>query len=104
MDDARITSVAKRWRRSPQTRFVPDQGRNRIGSMIAAQAGLVHQPPTRLGRANCRLCRKIARGNRCVTAQVVARIVEAFKQDGAAAWYALPAIAFSWDRLQPGRL
>ena len=34
------------------THFVPEQGRNRLGSMVANRARLVHQPPARLGRAD----------------------------------------------------
>ena len=34
------------------THFVPDQGRNRIGSHGRQPARLVHQPPARLGRAD----------------------------------------------------
>jgi len=71
------------------TKFVPDQGRNRIGSMVAAR------PDWCISRQRAWGCRsrsswKNAPANRCAIRAVVDRIVAVFTAEGADAWYASP--------------
>jgi isoleucyl-tRNA synthetase len=83
------------------TTFVPDAGRNRIGSMVAArpdwcisrQRAWGVPIPVFVDRRSGEPLRDPA---------VVARIIEAFTTDGADAWYASPASRFLGPDRDPG--
>ena len=82
------------------TRFVPDQGRNRIGSMIAARPDWCISRQRAWGVPIAVFVEKRT-GQPLRDPQVVARVVEAFKQDGADAWYALPPSHFLGNDYSP---
>ena len=82
------------------THFVPDQGRNRIGSMIAARPDWCISRQRAWGVPIAVFVEKRS-GQPLRDPQVVARIVEAFQQDGADAWYALPSSHFLGNDYNP---
>jgi isoleucyl-tRNA synthetase len=75
------------------THFVPDQGRNRIGSMIAARPDWCISRQRAWGVPITVFVEKRT-GDPLRDPEVVARIVAAFEQEGADAWYASPPARF----------
>jgi isoleucyl-tRNA synthetase len=75
------------------THFVPDQGRNRIGSMIAARPDWCISRQRAWGVPITVFVEKRT-GEPLRDPGVVARIVAAFEQEGADAWYASPPERF----------
>ena len=63
-------------------------------------AGLVHQPPARLGRADHRV-RRQAHRRAAARSSRGARIVEAFSREGADAWYSSPPSRFLGNDRNP---
>ena len=82
------------------THFVPEQGRNRLGSMVASRARLVHQPPARLGRADRRVRRQAHRRTaaRRGRGRPHRRGVPA---EGADSWYSSPPSRFLGNDRNP---
>ncbi len=80
------------------THFVPQQGRNRIGSMVAARPDWCISRQRAWGVPIAVFVHR-ASGEALRDQGVVDRIVEAFRTEGADAWYASPAERF----LGPGR-
>jgi len=81
-----------------QTHFVPESGRNRIGSMIAARPDWCISRQRAWGVPIAVFVDKRT-GEPLRDPDIVARVVEAFTAEGADAWYASPASRF----LGPGR-
>ena len=75
------------------TVFVPDQGRNRIGSMIAARPDWCISRQRAWGVPIAIFVEKKT-GEALRDAAVMARVVEAFRTEGADAWYSSPASRF----------
>jgi isoleucyl-tRNA synthetase len=75
------------------TTFVPDQGRNRIGSMIAARPDWCISRQRAWGVPITVFVHK-STGQPLRDPDVVARIVDAFTQEGADAWYSSPPSRF----------
>jgi isoleucyl-tRNA synthetase len=75
------------------TRFVPEQGRNRIGSMVAARPDWCISRQRAWGVPIAVFVHK-ATATPLRDPAVMARIVAAFAQEGADAWYASPASRF----------
>jgi isoleucyl-tRNA synthetase len=75
------------------TRFVPDQGRNRIGSMVAARPDWCISRQRAWGVPITVFVEKRS-GEPLRDPAVVARIIQAFTAEGADAWYASPASRF----------
>jgi isoleucyl-tRNA synthetase len=80
------------------TDFVPDQGRNRIGSMVAARPDWCISRQRAWGVPIAVFVER-ATGEVLRDAEVVARIVAVFREEGADAWYSSPPERF----LGPGR-
>ncbi|ODU60963.1 MAG: isoleucine--tRNA ligase [Acetobacteraceae bacterium SCN 69-10] len=80
------------------TDFVPDQGRNRIGSMVAARPDWCISRQRAWGVPIAVFVER-ASGQPLRDPAVVARIVEAFTEEGADCWYSSPPERF----LGPGR-
>ncbi len=80
------------------TVFVPDQGRNRIGSMVAARPDWCISRQRAWGVPIAIFVER-ASGEALRDAAVMGRIVDAFRTEGADAWYASPPERF----LGPGR-
>ncbi|WP_428485209.1 isoleucine--tRNA ligase [Rhodopila sp.] len=75
------------------THFVPDQGRNRIGSMVATRPDWCVSRQRAWGVPIPVFVEK-ASGQALRDPAVVARIIEVFEHEGADAWYASPASRF----------
>jgi isoleucyl-tRNA synthetase len=75
------------------THFVPDQGRNRIGSMVAARPDWCISRQRAWGVPIAVFVEK-ATGQPLRDPEVVARIVDAFRTEGADAWYSSPPARF----------
>jgi isoleucyl-tRNA synthetase len=75
------------------TVFVPDQGRNRIGSMIAARPDWCISRQRAWGVPIAVFVEK-ATGQPLRDPEVMERIVTAFREEGADAWYSSPASRF----------
>ncbi len=75
------------------THFVPDQGRNRIGSMIAARPDWCISRQRAWGVPITVFVEKRT-GQPLRDPEVVARIIQAFTAEGADAWYNSPASRF----------
>jgi isoleucyl-tRNA synthetase len=82
------------------THFVPDQGRNRIGSMIAARPDWCISRQRAWGVPITVFVEKRT-GEPLRDPAVVARITEAFETEGADAWYASPASRFLGNDYNP---
>ena len=82
------------------TRFVPDQGRNRIGSMVAARPDWCISRQRAWGVPITVFVEKRS-GEPVRDPAVVARIVEAFTTEGADAWYSSPASRFLGNDRNP---
>ena len=80
------------------THFVPDAGRNRIGSMVAARPDWCISRQRAWGVPIAIFVER-ATGEPLRDPAVMARVVEAFRTEGADAWYASPPERF----LGPGR-
>jgi len=83
----------KALRAIDNTKFVPDQGRNRIGSMIAARPDWCISRQRAWGVPITVFVEKKS-GEPLRDPAVVARIVEAFRTEGADSWYSSPAARF----------
>ena len=75
------------------TQFIPDQGRNRIGSMVAARPDWCISRQRAWGVPIAVFVEKQS-GQPLRDPAVVARIADAFETEGADAWYASPASRF----------
>jgi isoleucyl-tRNA synthetase len=82
------------------THFVPDQGRNRIGSMVAARPDWCISRQRAWGVPITVFVEKRT-GEPLRDPAVVERIVSAFKEEGADAWYSSPASRFLGDGYNP---
>jgi isoleucyl-tRNA synthetase len=82
------------------TVFVPDQGRNRIGSMVAARPDWCISRQRAWGVPITVFVNKRT-GEPLRDPAVVARIVDAFETDGADAWYSSPASRFLGNDYSP---
>ncbi len=82
------------------TQFVPDQGRNRIGSMIAARPDWCISRQRAWGVPITVFVEKRT-GEPLRDPDVVARIVEAFRTEGADAWYSSPPSRFLGNDRNP---
>lgn len=82
------------------TRFVPDQGRNRIGAMIATRPDWCLSRQRAWGVPLPLFIDKMT-GQPLRDAEVMARIVAAFEQEGSDAWYTSPASRFLGNSYDP---
>ncbi|HEX2942838.1 MAG TPA: isoleucine--tRNA ligase [Rhodopila sp.] len=82
------------------TQFVPDQGRNRIGSMVAARPDWCISRQRAWGVPITVFVEKRT-GQPLRDPDVVARIIAAFEQEGADAWYSSPPSRFLGDAYNP---
>ncbi len=82
------------------TQFVPDQGRNRIGSMVAARPDWCISRQRAWGVPITVFVEKKS-GQPLRDPAVVARIVEAFEAEGADAWYSSPPSRFLGNDYNP---
>jgi len=82
------------------TKFVPDQGRNRIGSMVAARPDWCISRQRAWGVPIAVFVEKQS-GEPLRDPAVVSRVVEAFKTEGADAWYSSPASRFLGNDRNP---
>jgi isoleucyl-tRNA synthetase len=82
------------------TQFVPDQGRNRIGSMIAARPDWCISRQRAWGVPITVFVEKHS-GAPPPDPAVVARITDAFETEGADAWYSSPASRFLGNDYNP---
>ena len=80
-----------------QTRFVPDAGRNRIGSMVAARPDWCISRQRAWGVPIAVFVERRS-GEPLRDPEVVARIEAAFRAEGADAWYSSPPSRFLGDR------
>src|SRR5262249_40494658 len=82
------------------THFVPEQGRNRLGSMVASRPDWCISRQRAWGVPITVFVDKRT-GEPLRDAGVVARIVEAFKTEGADSWYASPPARFLGNDRNP---
>jgi isoleucyl-tRNA synthetase len=82
------------------TRFVPDQGRNRIGSMIATRPDWCISRQRAWGVPIAVFVER-ATGEPLRDPEVVRRIVDAFREEGADAWYSSPPSRFLGNGRDP---
>ncbi|HYZ22950.1 MAG TPA: isoleucine--tRNA ligase [Rhodopila sp.] len=82
------------------TRFIPDQGRNRIGSMVAARPDWCISRQRAWGVPITVFVEKHT-GEPLRDPKVVARIIEAFEQEGADAWYSSDPSRFLGNDYNP---
>ena len=82
------------------THFVPDQGRNRIGAMVASRPDWCISRQRAWGVPITVFVEKRS-GQPLRDPAVVARIMEAFEAEGADAWYASPPSRFLGDGYSP---
>jgi isoleucyl-tRNA synthetase len=82
------------------THFVPEQGRNRLGSMVAARPDWCISRQRAWGVPITVFVEKRT-GEPLRDPAVVARIVEAFKAEGADSWYASPPSRFLGNERDP---
>ena len=82
------------------TRFVPDRGRNRIGSMVAGRPDWCISRQRAWGVPIAVFVEKRT-GEPLRDAAVVQRIIDAFTQEGADAWYASPPSRFLGEDHDP---
>ena len=90
----------KALRAIDQTQFVPDQGRNRIGSMVAARPDWCISRQRAWGVPIAVFVEKRT-GEPLRDPAVVRRIVEAFTAEGADAWYSSPPSRFLGNDRNP---
>ena len=100
----RSTSARRRWRPSRRPHFVPEKGRNRLGQHDRRAAGLVHQPPARLGRADRGVRRASDRRAAARSRRWSRASSRPSATEGADAWYASPPERFLGPGRDPGRL
>ncbi len=91
---------AKALQAIADTVFVPDQGRNRIGSMVASRPDWCISRQRAWGVPIAVFVEK-ATGEVLRDQAVVDRIVEVFRTEGADAWYASPPSRFLGDGRDP---
>ena len=82
------------------THFVPDRGRNRIGSMVASRPDWCISRQRAWGVPITVFVEKKT-GEPLRDPAVVERIIEAFTAEGADAWYASPASRFLGEKYSP---
>ena len=86
-----------------KTHFVPEQGRNRLGSMVANRPDWCISRQRAWGVPITVFVDKRT-GEPLRDPAVVARIVEVFKAEGADSWYSSPPSRFLGNDRNPGRL
>ncbi len=91
---------AKALQAIAETRFVPEQGRNRIGSMVAARPDWCISRQRAWGVPIAVFVER-ATGQVLRDPEVMARIVEAFRAEGADAWYSSPPSRFLGNDRDP---
>ncbi len=84
--------------RDHATRFVPEKGRNRLGSMVEQRPGLGDQPPARVGRADCAVRREEDAASCWSTARSTSGSSTPSSEQGVDAWDAANAAAFLGNR------
>jgi isoleucyl-tRNA synthetase len=91
---------AKALKAIDDTRFVPEQGRNRIGSMIATRPDWCVSRQRAWGVPVAVFTHKKT-GELLKDPEVMNRIVEAFRKEGSDVWFSAPASRFLGDKYDP---